>query len=57
MYLDEYIRRRDALMSRLTSLVSRHRHTGDLRFVAAGGDGTVSWVAELVSDALSLIHI
>jgi len=24
---------------------------GDLRFVAAGGDGTVSWVAELVTEA------
>ena len=55
MYLDEYIRRRDALMSRLTSLVSMHRHTGDLRFVAAGGDGTVSWVAELVSDACAMV--
>ena len=37
IYLDEYIRRRDALMSKLTDLVSQHRRLGDLRFVAAGG--------------------
>ena len=38
-------------MSILTDLVSRHRREGDLRFVAAGGDGTVSWAAELIFDA------
>ena len=55
IYLDEYIRRRDALMSKLTDLVSRHRRVGDLRFVAAGGDGTASWVAELIVDACAAV--
>ena len=42
-------------MSKLTDLVSAHRRSGDLRFVAAGGDGTVSWVAELVVDACAMV--
>ena len=50
IYLDEYLRRRDALMAMLTALVIEHGKVGDLRFVAAGGDGTVSWVAELAGD-------
>ena len=37
------------------SLVSSHRSRDDLRFVAAGGDGTVSWVAELIHDACALV--
>ena len=55
IYLDEYLRRRDALMAKLVSLVSSHRSRDDLRFVAAGGDGTVSWVAELIHDACALV--
>ena len=50
IYLDEFLRRRDALMAKLVSLVTAHRGRDDLRFVAAGGDGTVSWVAELVGE-------
>lgn len=42
-------------MSKLTDLVSQHRRLGDLRFVAAGGDGTVSWVAELIVDACAMV--
>jgi len=42
-------------MSKLTDLVSRHRRVGDLRFVAAGGDGTASWVAELIFDACAAV--
>ncbi len=55
IYLDEYLRRRDALMAKLVALVTEHRGRDDLRFVAAGGDGTVSWVAELVGDACVLV--
>lgn len=54
IYLDDYLRRRDALMAKLTTLVMEHDKRRDLRFVAAGGDGTVSWVAELVSQACQL---
>lgn len=43
IYLDDYLRRRDALMAKLVTLVVEHGNRGDLRFVAAGGDGTVSW--------------
>ena len=55
IYLDEFLRRRDALMAKLVALVTQHRGRDDLRFVAAGGDGTVSWVAELVGDACALV--
>ena len=55
IYLDEFLRRRDALMAKLVALVTEHRGRDDLRFVAAGGDGTVSWVAELVGDACALV--
>ena len=51
IYLDEYLKRRDALMSTLATMVRAHRGGDGLRFVAAGGDGTVSWVAELVAEA------
>jgi diacylglycerol kinase family enzyme len=40
-------------MAKLVTLVAEHKR-GDLRFVAAGGDGTVSWVAELVSQACQM---
>ena len=55
IYLDEFLRRRDALMAKLVSLITQHRGKDDLRFVAAGGDGTVSWVTELVGDACALV--
>ena len=55
IYLDEYLRRRDALMAKLVALVTAHRGREDLRFVAAGGGGTVSWGAELVGDACALV--
>jgi hypothetical protein len=44
IYLDEYVRRREALHARILGLVEDHRTRANLRFVAAGGDGTVSWV-------------
>ena len=43
------------MMAKLVALVTQHRGRDDLRFVAAGGDGTVSWVAELVGDACALV--
>ena len=55
IYLDEHLRRRDALTAKLVSLVSSHRSRDDLRF-AAGGGGTVSWVAELIHDARARRH-
>ncbi len=42
-------------MAKLVSLITQHRGKDDLRFVAAGGDGTVSWVTELVGDACALV--
>lgn len=42
-------------MALLTKLVVEHDKRGDLRFVAAGGDGTVSWVAELVTHACAIV--
>ena len=35
----------------VVTLVLEHKERSNIRFVAAGGDGTVSWVTEIVAQA------